>query len=194
MQKTIGVPGLLLGLMAAVTLVMGGTAVGASHQGDAAQSDELRELRQRVAYLEQQLARLEELKPPFAAFMPEFSERFHVLHRAGEVGDWRVARHELMEMQRLVDVSESIDPQQGQMFKGFMNDPLSRLNAAIEHEDRERFMSALEGTVENCNACHRASDSGFVRVTLDVPTMLSMRHSHKLKESSLEGMEDTHEH
>lgn len=196
MRNTIGagVSGLLVGLTAAAALLAGTTALGDSDTSAVAESERVRALEEKVARLEEQVEQLQALKPTFAAFMPKFSERFHVLHVAGEVGDWRVARHELLEMQRLVDVSEAVDAERGRMFQGFMNGPLSRINAAIEHEDTERFIGALDDTIDNCNACHQASGSGFVRVTVDIPSVLSMRHAHELTESSLEGMEHTHEH
>lgn len=190
----VGVLGLLIGITTGAALVTGGAALGDSDDGHAGETEDARALDERVARLEERVERLRQLAPSFAAFMPQFSERFHVLHRAGEVGDWRVARHELLEMQRLIDVSKAVDAERGQMFQGFMQGPMSEINAAIEHEDGQRFLDALDKTVENCNACHKAVGSGFVRVTLNVPSVLSMRHAHQLKESSVTGMEHTHEH
>lgn len=182
------------GLMAGLMLFAYGTALATSHENENTGADTLRALEAQVAELEGRIEQLEKLKPSFAAFMPRFSERFHVLHRAGDAGDWQVAKHEMLEMQRLVDVSKAVDPQLGGMFEGFMTGPLSEINAAIEHENEERFVNALEQAVENCNACHRAVESDFIRVGLKVPSLLSMRHAHKLKETSVEQMEHTHEH
>ena len=37
---------------------------------------------------------LDAIKPTFTSFMLKFSERFHVVHRAGEAGDWVVAEYD----------------------------------------------------------------------------------------------------
>lgn len=182
------------GLMVGLALLASGAAQATSHDGENTAANTIRALEARVTELEKRIEQLEALKPGFAAFMPRFSERFHVLHRAGDIGDWQVAKHEVLEMQRLVDVSKNVDPQLGGMFEGFMSGPLTEINAAIEHENGERFLDALDQTVQNCNACHQAVGSGFIRVSLNVPSLLSMRHAHELKETSIEGMEHTHEH
>lgn len=184
----------ITGLMGGLMLLACGTALATSHEDENIGADTIRALEERMAELEMRIEQLEKLKPSFAAFMPRFSERFHVLHRAGDVGDWQVAKHEVLEMQRLVNVSKVVDPKLGGMFEGYMAGPLSEVTAAIEHEDGERFVDALEQTVENCNACHRAAGSDFVRVRLQVPSLMSMRHAHELTESSVEDMDHTHDH
>lgn len=132
---------------------------------------ELEALRKRVA-------QLEALKPTLTTIMPDFAERFHVMHYAGDAGDWAVAQHELLEMQRMVQVAGVIDPERGTLMKGFLTKSFNELAAAIEHGNRESFDKVLSQTVENCNACHVAADSAFIRVTLDVAESLTLRHPH----------------
>ena len=146
-------------------------------------SREVAQLKEQVSRLTGRLEALETLKPTFATFMPEFSERFHVMHRAGDVGDWAVAAHELLEIRRLVRIAGSIDPEQARLLAAFMNGPLANINAAIEHASQKKFRKALIDTVTNCNACHKAVGSPFVKVALDADRMLSMRHAHALKKS-----------
>lgn len=179
----------------AVAFAMLGPARGAQH-GGAGDADEasVKALRERVARLEKRVAQMERLQPTFAAFMPQFSERFHVLHQAGEAEDWQVAAHELAEMRRLVEVARLVDAERGELFDRFMTAQLDQLNAAVEHSDPQRFNEALNTTIANCNACHQAVGSGFIRVTLDVPSGLSMRHAHEFLKSSVEEMEHTHSH
>ncbi len=50
--------------------------------------------------------------------MPNFSERFHVMHRAGESGDWAVAAHEFAELKRLTRLSTTIDSEEGAAHAG----------------------------------------------------------------------------
>ena len=144
----------------------------------------LDELRQEIKALRQRVATLEKLKPGFTNFMPNFSERFHVMHRAGDIGDWAVAAHEIDEMQRLTSVSKYIDPKLGAVMEGFMDGNLRKLREAVEHGNPKSFQAALKDTVASCNGCHQASGSTMA-VTLDVDDNLSMRHPHALRKSTV---------
>ena len=152
---------------------------------DAGLKKELHQMKAAMEKLTERLAVLEALKPSFASFMPEFSERFHIMHMAGDAGDWAVAAHELQEMKRLVKISKLIDPVKGPMMQAFMGPQLEKLNAAIDHGKRKPFRKALETTIKSCNTCHTASGSPFIKVALDAKQFLSMRHSHLLKKSKM---------
>jgi len=123
----------------------------------------------------------------FTSFMPNFSERFHVMHRAGESGDWAVAAHELQEMKRLTILSTTIDNEKGQLMQGMLGPSFEALESAIEHNDHEKFETALTQTIDTCNACHAATGSDFVQVTLDAREALSIRHPHKFMERKVPG-------
>lgn len=149
-------------------------------------------LERQIAALEQRVAALEATRS-FASFMPDFSERFHVLHRAGEAGDWAVAAHELAEMKRITKLSSDVDADRGELMKSMMAPRFEDLEEAIEHSNRKKFQKALEETVTTCNACHTAAGSAFVDVTLDAPGSLNMRHPHDLKHQEMPGGH-THSH
>ena len=140
-------------------------------------------LKAEVRALRKAVASLQALTPTLTTLMPDFAERFHVMHRAGDAGDWAIAAHEVLEMQRLVGVAQQIDTKKGALMEGFMSGDLHRLNDAIEHSDLKSFYVAMNDTVKNCNACHVAVGSPFIRVTLDVDEGLSMRHPHALGKS-----------
>ncbi|RTQ99608.1 hypothetical protein [Halomonas nitroreducens] len=150
-------------------------------------SSEPKPLEQRVATLEEELARveasLERLQPDMIMIMPDFAERFHVMHRAGDAGDWAVANHELLTMQQIIERMQRFDPQNGALLDNYMSGPLNKLAEYIEDNDREMFGQALEQTVQVCNACHQAVGSPFIRVTLEPPEALNMRHPHQLQPS-----------
>jgi cytochrome c556 len=154
---------------------------------------EVRALRAEVAKLQKSVASLEVIRPTLTTLMPDFAERFHIMHYAGEAGDWAVAAHEFLEMQRMIKVVNAIDPEKGALMKGFMTGSFNKINAAIEHENSESFSKALSETVKNCNACHGAVGSGFINVTLDVNESLSMRHPHQLTRSKMMG-QHMHKH
>ena len=152
-------------------------AVGPAH----ADSDDgkLEELMRQVETLRTRVSALESLTT-FTSFMPNFAERFHVMHHAGEAGDWAVASHELSEMQRMAVLSQSIDAEKGKLMKSMMAPSFDALEDAIGHGNGGKFETALTQTINTCNACHAATGSGFIEVTLEVPDLLSLRHPHKL--------------
>ncbi|MDI5933839.1 hypothetical protein [Halomonas kalidii] len=148
-------------------------------------------LEHRVASLEEELARveaslearLEALQPDMTMIMPDFAERFHVMHRAGDAGDWAVANHELLTMQQIIDRMRRLDPESGELLDDYMSGPLNNLAELIDHRDQQAFVQALEQTVQVCNACHQAVGSPFIQVTLEPSEALNMRHPHKLQSS-----------
>ena len=121
-----------------------------------------------------------EAERTFARFMPDVAERFHVMHRAGEAGDWAVASHELAEIKRLTELSTAVDLEKGKLMKGMMAPSFDALGEAIEHTDHEKFEQALTQTISTCNACHAATGSDFIQVTLDASETVSLRHPHRL--------------
>jgi hypothetical protein len=139
---------------------------------------------ERIQILEERLAVMES-RFSFASFMPDFAERFHVMHRAGEAGDWAVASHELQEMMRLTRLSNSIDADNGKLMGAMMEPSFEALEHAIEDSNHEKFEQALTRTIDTCNACHTATGSSFVQVTLDVRGSLSMRHPHSFMQRQM---------
>jgi hypothetical protein len=125
--------------------------------------------------------------------MPDFSERFHVMHYAGEAEDWAVASHELFELKRLIEIMKQVDPEKGTMVNGFLLENFSSIDSAIEHKNLKSFQKSLKQSVENCNSCHVAVGSPSMRITLDARDALSMRHSHAFGKSEKPG-EHTHMH
>ena len=134
-------------------------------------------LEHRIEALQARIAALE-AHQTFASFMPSFAERFHVMHRAGESGDWAVASHELAEMKRVTTLSPTIDAEKGKLMQAMMAPSFEALEGAIEHGDHEKFEKALAQTINTCNSCHAATGSDFVQVTMDATESLSMRHPH----------------
>jgi len=146
----------------------------------------LEELEAQIKALQSRIAALE-ARNTFASFMPDFAERFHVMHRAGDSGDWAVASHELEEMKRLTRLSPSADAEKGKLMQEMMEPNLESLEHSIEHGNHKKFQKALTQTTESCNACHTATGSGFIQVTLDVNESLSFRHPHKLQKQGAPG-------
>lgn len=154
------------------------TLLSASVLGDS-DTSELKDLKRQVQALQARVKALE-ARQTFTSFMPNIAERFHVMHRAGEAGDWAVASHELEEIKRITSLSPTIDKEKGQLMLAMMGPSYGALEEAIEHGNPEKFEKALEQTISTCNSCHVATGSEFVEVTLDAEGSLSMRHPHRL--------------
>ena len=148
---------------------------------------EIRSLRAEVVELRKSVASLQAIRPNLTTLMPDFAERFHVMHYAGEAADWAVAGHELLAMKSLMEVAKQVDPEKGAMMEGFLDASFRKINAAIEHGELEPFVKALNDTVKNCNGCHVATGSPFIKVTLEGREALSLRHSHTLGRSKMSG-------
>ncbi|MDH3669971.1 MAG: hypothetical protein OES46_02255, partial [Gammaproteobacteria bacterium] len=76
---------------------------------------EIGALRAEVAKLRKSVVSLQAIRPTLTTLMPDLAERFHVMHYAGEAGDWAVAGHELLGMKSLIDVAKQVDPEKGPM-------------------------------------------------------------------------------
>jgi hypothetical protein len=148
------------------------------------------QLRLEIEGLRDRVTALESLTT-FTTFMPNFAERFHIMHNAGTAQDWAVASHELNEMQRMAKLSTSIDGEKGRLLNSMMAPHFAALDDAIEHGNGPKFEQALVQAITTCNACHAATGSGFIEVTLEVPDLLNMRHPHKLTAS---GVPEGHAH
>ncbi len=157
-------------------------------------ADELKALSGQVAALQQEVAELKKsvdmlmkLRPSVTMMMPNISERFHVMHYAGDAHDWALASHELLMLRSLIGRIRTVDPEKGALTDGFLTENFNQLEAAIEHENRESFNEALNATVASCNSCHVAVGSPSMKVVLDVHDSLSLRHSHALQKSEKPG-------
>ena len=114
----------------------------------------------------------------FASFMPDFAERFHVMHRASLAEDWAVASHELEQMIKIVESSATIDADKGILLQAMMGPVLSKMDSAVDSGDKKKMNELLVEAVQTCNSCHVATGSPAIKVTLDASEALSSRHPH----------------
>lgn len=168
--------------------ILAASALAALAMPALADSDgaDIQALQRQIDALQARIAALEAHRT-FTSFMPDFAERFHVMHRAGESGDWAIASHELAEMKRLTKLSTSVDAEKGKLMQAMMKPSFEELESAIVHGNHEKFEKALANTTSTCNACHTATGSEFVQVTLDPKESLSIRHPHQFTKQEVPG-------
>ena len=135
-------------------------------------------LMERIEAMEVRIQSLES-RFTFASFMPDFAERFHVMHRASESGDWAVASHELQVMKSMIESSTTIDVEKGNLFKAMMGPVMEEMENAIAHSKSDKMATLLTKAVQTCNSCHVATGSPFIKVALDATHTLSIRHPHE---------------
>ncbi|MCZ6578358.1 MAG: hypothetical protein O7D36_04805 [Gammaproteobacteria bacterium] len=157
-----------------IPVIMGILSLGNASANQDSNSDLLLE---RIQTLEERLTVLES-RFSFSSFMPDFAERFHVMHRASESDDWAVASHELQEMKRLIELSITIDADKGHLLQAMMGPVMAKMDSAIGHANGKKMVTLLSEAVQTCNSCHVATGSPFIKVTLDAAGALSMRHPH----------------
>ena len=150
-------------------------------------ANQIARLKDEVTELKTAVTSLKATQPTITMLMPAFSERFHVMHYAGEAEDWAVAAHELQGLRHLVEVMQQVDPAKGAMVNGFLDANFNQLDAAIEHDNVKSFTKAMDETLGSCNSCHVAVGSPSMKITLDASNSLSMRHSHDLGKSKMPG-------
>ena len=143
------------------------------------QHGDTKQLVERINTLEQRILALES-RLSFATFMPDFAERFHVMHRASDAGDWAVASHQLAVMKDMIESSININAERGNLLKAMMGPVIEKMSSAIDHSSKEKFTPLLGEAVQVCNSCHVATGSAFIKVTLDSAHAMSMRHPHVL--------------
>jgi len=141
------------------------------------QDSNSKQLMERLEAMEVRMQALES-RFTFSSFMPDFAERFHVMHQATESDDWAVASHELQEMKGMVESSTTIDVEKGNLLKAMMGPIIKDMDNAIAHSNSKKMTTLLANAVQTCNSCHVATGSPFIKVTLDATGSLSMRHPH----------------
>jgi hypothetical protein len=181
-------------LLFIATLLNYAAPVSADENSDKLQAltRQVNDLSAQVEELKSAVELLNAIRPDVTTLMPDIAERMHVMHYAGEAGDWAVASHELEGIKRLITVMQRVDPVKGAMANGFMTEHFNKIDGAIDHEDQDAFAKSMTALVENCNSCHVAAGNPAMKISLNAEDTLSLRHSHDLGKSK--GMGGGHGH
>jgi hypothetical protein len=114
--------------------------------------------------------------PPFVPGLGEIMTLTQMRHSklwfAGEAGNWLLASYELDELHEGMDDAATFHPTHKDsplpipdLIGKIMTEPLQQLEEAIKAQDQMRFAQAFDAVTEGCNACHRAANFGFNKVT-----------------------------
>jgi hypothetical protein len=122
-----------------------------------------------------QIRSLQEAKPPYElgkamGYLQRFTEK---LYWAGEAQNWELANfyaHETEEI--LTEIIEHKPIKKGKEIAPLVMQmavpALENVEKAIEAADSTAFLTAYKSLIQTCNACHSATEHGFIR--LQVPS------------------------
>ncbi len=123
--------------------------------------------------LQSEVGRLKDKASDQAHAMTSVAYHFNNMWFAAQAENWPLAqfywnetRSHLRWAVRIIPVRKDAAGKEVKLqaiLQAVENSPLKQLNEAIQAKDRERFVSAYKFTLENCYACHKASDKPYLR-------------------------------
>ncbi|MGH9276743.1 MAG: hypothetical protein ACRD12_01335 [Acidimicrobiales bacterium] len=109
-------------------------------------------------------------QPGMGRLMPEVGARIWKLWYAAEARNWALARYELMEAGKLMELGAFVRPKYERAMMLFLEDDFEPVRVAIDEHDWDAFATAYRRMVERANAYHEQFNKGFIRWRLpDMP-------------------------
>ena len=112
------------------------------------------------------LDQLAEIQPGMARLMKEIGERYHILYYAAKGGNWRLAQHELKQIDSLMKVGGTSRPKYSQDLTSFIRSNLGPISDAIGSQDWAKFEAAYEDGIKESNKLHEKYGYAFIRYVL----------------------------
>jgi hypothetical protein len=110
------------------------------------------------------------IQPGMARLMPEVGTRVWKLYYAAQARNWPLARFQLKEAVKLLELSAFVRPKYTDNLEAFIGEHCEAVRGAIEARDLAAFDTAYTGMVEAANAYHALYDKPFLRwKTPDAP-------------------------
>ena len=114
---------------------------------------------------EQQTAAPEQAyQPSLADIMVGAQLRHFKLWYAGEVGNWRLASYELLQIRETIREARRLYPNLAKADMTPMMTPTDDVERAIGAKDSAAFAKAYGRLTTSCNACHEATGLGFIEI------------------------------
>ena len=103
------------------------------------------------------------MQPGLARLMPEVGARVWKLYYAAHAKNWPLARFQLKEAKKLMELGAITRPKYEENLGKFIEENVKPMMAALEAEDLEKFDRELEHAIEQANAYHELYDKPFLR-------------------------------
>jgi len=124
------------------------------------------------------VAQLSAIQPGLGTVMIEYGRRFGHLWFAEQASNWDFAQYQLTEMREIQEVAETTRPARAPALKSFESQFLDPLEEQIKAQDKIKFETAYNSTVQGCNSCHGSQTSAdwpqgfrFIKVQLPKDTL-----------------------
>lgn len=109
-------------------------------------------------------------QPGMGRLMPEVGARVWKLWYAAEAGNWPLARYELREAVKLLELGAFVRPKYRNTMAAFLADDFEPLDRAVDDRDWAAFQAAFGPMVESANRYHGVYNKAFIRWRLpDAP-------------------------
>ena len=109
------------------------------------------------------LDQLAQSQPGMARLMPEVGVRVWKAWYAAQALNWPLARFQLREAVKLMELSAFVRPKYERSMARFLADDFAPLSEAVESADWPRFERSFEAMVERANHYHDVFNKGFLR-------------------------------
>ncbi len=108
--------------------------------------------------------------PELALLMGDLQRLTHKLALSADAGNAELAAFYLHESQEQLRKIQSEAPEYENLPVALLIDRLANpayapMQAAVSAKDRQRMLAGLDSIIQSCNACHMATQHGFIRIT-----------------------------
>jgi hypothetical protein len=103
------------------------------------------------------------MQPGLARLMPDIGARTWKLYYAAEARNWPLAKFQLKEAKKLMELGALTRPKYEENLGKFIDENVKPMMAAIEAEDFDKFKSEFDKAIEQANAYHELYDKPFLR-------------------------------
>ncbi len=109
-------------------------------------------------------------QPGMGRLMPEVGARTWKAYYAAQAGNWRLARWQLSEAAKLMELGAFVRPKYQVSMAKFLTEDFDPVRRAVDDRDWEAFERHYERMVVQANHYHDVFDKGFIQWKLpDMP-------------------------
>jgi len=113
------------------------------------------------------LDQLAEIQPGLARLMTEISDRYWILYYAARNANWRLARYQVNQLRRILDIGGLTRPHYKEPLSAFEQNCVVPLREAIEAEDFSLFEERYRRALDEANRLH--AETGHPEIVWQLP-------------------------
>jgi hypothetical protein len=118
-------------------------------------------------YGELSLDQIAEIQPGMARLMAEVSDRWWILYYAGQAGNWTMARHQLGELKKALQIAALTRPKHKESLEGYTAEKLKPVEDAIRAQDWAALDAAHRDASGAANEMH--AELGYEYIVWQLP-------------------------